>query len=52
MELEELTEEEEDYKDNIPENMSTRFEQAEEALEAMNDALNNLTAAIDALESL
>lgn len=51
-ELEEIIAEEESYKDNIPENMGRRFEQAEEALESMNDALTNLTEAIDALESL
>lgn len=51
-ELEEIIAEEEFYKYNTPENMGPRFEQAEEALEAMNDALTNLKEVIYALESL
>ena len=51
--LEDIAEEEEDYRDNIPENLygSERYEQSEEASENMEDAMSSLDDAIDALNS-
>ena len=45
--------EEEEYRDNIPENMqsSERYETADAACSALDDALNNIDEAIDNLTS-
>lgn len=51
-ELEEIINEEESYKDNLPESMVNRIEQAEDALSSMDDALTHLIDAIDALGTI
>ena len=51
--LDALKEEEEDYRDNMPENLqgSERYERAEEAIYNMDDAMNNLEETISSIES-
>lgn len=51
-ELEEIMDEEESYKDNLPEGMVNRIEQAENAISFMDDSLTHLIDAIDALEAI
>lgn len=48
-ELEELRDEEQDYMDNMPENLqgSEKCEVAEEAISNLDSAIDNLTEAID-----
>lgn len=48
-----ITEEEENYRDNIPENMtsSTRYEKAETACDALNDALDAILDAVSSIEA-
>lgn len=43
--LESLQEEEEEYRDNMPENL-----QGSEKYEAADDAINNMSSAVDALD--
>lgn len=52
--LEIIKEEEEDYMENIPENLqgSERFEKAEETVEKMYEAVSNLEEAADILEEM
>lgn len=52
--LEELQGEEEEYRDNIPENLqgSERYEKADEACDALNDAVNSLEDIISSLGQL
>lgn len=52
--LELLQEEEEEYRDNIPENLqgSERYERADEACEALNEAVDNLDDIISSLSEL
>lgn len=52
--LELLQEEEEEYRDNIPENLqgSERYERADEACEALNEAVDNLEDIISSLSEL
>ena len=51
-ELEALKEEEEDYRDNIPENLqgSERYEQAEEACDNLDSAFDGLEEVISYIE--
>lgn len=53
-ELEDLKFEEDEARDNMPENLQggARYEQSEEASQAMEDAIEYLSSASDALESL
>lgn len=48
-ELEELRDEEQEYMDNIPENLqcSEKYDMAEEAIINLDSAIDNLTEAID-----
>ena len=52
-ELEALCGEEEDYRDNIPENMqgSERYDKAEEAIDLISEAVDNLRCAVESIES-
>lgn len=45
-------EEEEQYKDNLPENMINRIEQSENAIYSMQDACEYITTAINNLEEI
>lgn len=45
-------EEEEEYKDNLPENMTNRIEQSENAVCSMMEALENIAGAINNLEEI
>lgn len=49
--LEEITYEEEEYRDNIPENLqgSEKYERADEACGNLNDAADTLNEVIDSL---
>ena len=51
--LEILMNEEEEYKDNIPENLqnSERYEKAEEACDNLYEAISNLEEALDYIEN-
>ena len=51
--LEDIQTEEEEYRDNIPENMqsSEKYEIAEAACDAMSEAIDNLEEAIGNIES-
>ena len=51
--LETLKEEEEEYRDNMPENLwgSERYEKAEEAISNMEDAINSLEDAISSIDT-
>lgn len=51
--LESLKEEEEEYRDNMPENFwgSERYTKAEEAISDMEDAISSLEDAISSMES-
>ena len=51
--LEELQSEEEDYRDNMPENLqgSERYEKADEAVSNMEDAVSSPEEAISSIES-
>lgn len=51
--LEILMDEEEEYKDNIPENLqySERYEKAEEACDSLYEAIGNLEEALDNIEN-
>ena len=50
--LENIKSDEEEYRDNIPENLqsSVRYEKAEEAICMMEDAIDNLSDAMSNLE--
>ena len=52
-ELEELMAEEEEYRDNMPENLqgSERYEKADEAASALGDAISSVIEAIQYLET-
>lgn len=50
--LETIMEEEEEYKDNLPENMLNRIEQSENAIYSMQDACEYITTAINTLEEI
>lgn len=49
--LEEITYEEEEYRDNIPENLqgSEKYERADEACDNLNDAAGTLNEVIDSI---
>ena len=49
--LEGVQSEEEEYRDNIPENMQggERYEQAETACDALSEAVDSLSSAIDSI---
>lgn len=49
--LEEITYEEEEYRDNIPENLqgSEKYERADEACDSLNDAAHTLNEVIDSI---
>lgn len=49
--LEEITYEEEEYRDNIPENLqsSGKYERADEACDNLNDAADTLNEVIDSI---
>lgn len=49
--LEEITYEEEEYRDNIPENLqsSEKYERADEACDNLNDAADTLNEVIDSI---
>lgn len=49
--LEEITYEEEEYRDNIPENLqgSEKYERADEACDSLNDAADTLNEVIDSI---
>lgn len=49
--LEEITYEEEEYRDNIPENLqgSKKYERADEACDNLNDAADTLNEVIDSI---
>lgn len=51
--LEGILAEEEEYRDNIPENMqeSERYEKADEACDNLSDAVDNLEEAISSIEA-
>ena len=51
--IEILMDEEEDYKDNIPENLqgSERYEKAEEACDNLYEAISNIEEALDCIEN-
>ena len=48
---EDIMSEEEDYRDNMPENLqgSMKYDAAEEAIDNMQDAIDSLEEAIDSL---
>lgn len=50
--LDEVRDEEDDYKENIPENLqgSERYEIAEAAVDALNSAISSLEEALDSIE--
>ena len=50
--LETIMEEEEEYKDNLPENMLNRIEQSENAICSMTEATECLAGALDYLEEI
>ena len=50
--LETIMEEEEEYKDNLPENMLNRIEQSENAIYSMQEACECITSAINTLEEI
>ena len=50
--LETIMEEEEEYKDNLPENMLNRIEQSEIAIYSMQEACECITSAINTLEEI
>lgn len=51
--LETLHDEEEEYRDNIPENLqgSERYERAEEAVDALDSAMSSLEEALNYIET-
>ena len=51
--LEDLQAEEEEYRDNIPENMqeSVRYEMADEACDNLSEAVDNLEEVISSIEA-
>ena len=51
--MEELQEEEEDYRDNMPENMQggERYEKADEVASNLEDAVGSLEDAISSIEA-
>lgn len=51
--LEDIQNEEEGYRDNIPENMQSgeRYEQSDAACDAMSEAVSQLEEAINSIES-
>ena len=51
--LEILMDEEEEYKDNIPENLqnSSRYKKAEEACDNLYEAISNIEEALDNIEN-
>ena len=51
--LEQLAEEEEEYRDNMPENLqgSERYEKADEACDSLDEAINNLEEAVSSIEA-
>lgn len=50
--LEQLAEEEEEYRDNMPENLqsSERYEKADEACDSLNSALDSLDEAVEHID--
>lgn len=52
--LEEALNEEDEYRDNIPENLqnSERYEQSETYSDAMDSAINEISSAIESLEEV
>lgn len=50
--LEQLAEEEEEYHDNMPENLqgSERYEKADEACDSLNSALDSLDEAVEHID--
>lgn len=52
--LEEALNEEDEYRDNIPENLqnSERYEQSETYSDAMDNAINEISSAIESLEEV
>ncbi len=50
--LETIMEEEEEYKDKLPENMLNRIEQSENAIYSMQEAWECITSAINTLEEI
>lgn len=50
--LETIMEEEEEYKDNLPENMLNRIEQSENAICSMVEATECIAEALDYLEEI
>lgn len=50
--LEQLAEEEEEYRDNMPENLqgSERYEKADEACDSLNSALDSLDEAVEYID--
>lgn len=52
--LEEALNEEDEYRDNIPENLqsSERYEQSEAYSDAMDNAINEISSAIESLEEV
>lgn len=50
--LDEVRDEEECYKDNMPENLqgSERYERSEEAIDALESAISSLEDALDSIE--
>lgn len=53
IDLEQLLEEEQDYLDNIPENMQSgeRYEKAEDAVSALEEAVSSLEEAVDSIDT-
>ena len=50
--LADILAEEEEYKDNLPENMHNRIEQSEDAIYSMTEATECLAGALDYLEEI
>lgn len=52
--IEMLRDEEEEYKDNIPENLqnSARYDDAEAAVDALDSVIDSLDEALDSIEEL
>lgn len=54
VDLETLRDEEEEYRDNIPENLqgSERYEQADECVDGLTEAIENIESALDDIDGL
>lgn len=52
--IEAIIEEEEEYMENIPENLqeSVRYYDAEDAIDNMNEAVNSISESIDSLQKI